>query len=311
MSTGNRTKGEVFRGLFTPYFQGLLKEKREKLGFSLRQLATALRVSWSVLRNWEEGKVIQCLPRHREKLARFFAGELDEELRNRKKGYGLSRTEEYFPVATLVEYMGRVERFYGEFRGEPSLMEKMRECLKELMQSSALRLWKLTQKDPPPPEKGGKDGGKEMGEEGGGKAESLQVDLPEDWGKRMQEHRKALGVSAKCVAKLLQVSGMTIRKWESGQVQRCHPSYRERVAAFLEHRYDYALCALVPSRHPLNRRLRQSPPPLQVWFAKVWVLYGIALGLPGEGERFLEAFRQALAQIQECREMAQKTGHGK
>ena len=54
MSTGNRTKGEVFRGLFTPYFQGLLKEKREKLGFSLRQLATALRVSWSVLRNWEE-----------------------------------------------------------------------------------------------------------------------------------------------------------------------------------------------------------------------------------------------------------------
>ena len=165
MSTGNRTKGEVFRGVFTPYFQGLLKEKREKLGFSLRQLATALRVSWSVLRNWEEGKVIQCLPRHREKLARFFAGELDEELRNRKKGYGLSMTEEYFPVATLVEYMGRVERFYGEFRGEPSLMEKMRECLKELMQSSALRLWKLTQKDPPPPEKGGKDGGKEMGEE--------------------------------------------------------------------------------------------------------------------------------------------------
>lgn len=141
----NRSAGQKFQGVLTPYFQKLLKRRREALGFSLRRLGEGLGVGWSTLRNWEEGRVCQCHPAHCRILSRFLAGEMDGELqRGLPFPHPMGRDgERSFPLGRMLEAMKWATGLYGQCQGWGGvLQEEMIQELERVIRGMAVRLRK-------------------------------------------------------------------------------------------------------------------------------------------------------------------------
>ncbi len=70
----------VFDGHITPDLGRLIRQKRNSLGLSLRELSTLLGVSWSTIHKWETGQIIHCRPQYGGILTAFVTGKLDARL---------------------------------------------------------------------------------------------------------------------------------------------------------------------------------------------------------------------------------------
>lgn len=70
-------KDEVFDGRFTDSIRMQLRRKRLALGVSYQQLGSVLRLSWSTIHKWENGRTAGCHSCHIRLINNFLRGNFD------------------------------------------------------------------------------------------------------------------------------------------------------------------------------------------------------------------------------------------
>ena len=80
---------------------------------------------------------------------------------------------------------------------------------------------------------------------------------------QLRRHRHELELSLQETAQVLGVHWTTLAKWESGEIQHCHPRHRRRVEEFLSGEFDNWLGCSEGIRHSEEVKLSQLEPVLR------------------------------------------------
>lgn len=114
-----------FKGILTPELREFIRNRRHTLGVTLQQLSSLLRVSWSTLRKWEDGTITRCHRGHICRLAKFLAGDYDEELRRLSEPVDPLQPRHHGRLSPMLAWMERAANLYRFCENYPAIGNEM------------------------------------------------------------------------------------------------------------------------------------------------------------------------------------------
>lgn len=131
----------AFNGSLTPELRGFLRQRRQRLGITLQQLAKILRVNWSTIRKWEDGATKNCRQQHIYRLTRFLSGEYDDLLTSMNAPASTPSWQQFPPNSpSMLHCIERISNIYKLCVNYPETERHLMEGLRRILQETVKRL---------------------------------------------------------------------------------------------------------------------------------------------------------------------------